>query len=48
MLRELAWKAWGFRMLFVWRWRLGYWAWDAWWSVMAHPASAGRKEGDRE
>lgn len=22
-------KVWAVKMLFVWRWRLGYWAWDA-------------------
>lgn len=22
-------KAWAVKMLFVWRWRLGYWDWDA-------------------
>ena len=22
-------KLWAVRMLFVWRWRLGYWDWDA-------------------
>lgn len=22
-------KLWALKMLFLWRWRLGYWAWDA-------------------
>jgi hypothetical protein len=33
-------KLWALRMLFVWRWRLGYWDWDAFWSAW----SAVRKE----
>jgi hypothetical protein len=26
-------KLWAIKMLFVWRWRLGYWAWDGFWAA---------------
>ena len=26
-------KLWALKMLFVWRWRLGYWEWDAFWAA---------------
>ena len=26
-------KLWAIKMLFVWRYRLGYWAWDAFWAA---------------
>lgn len=36
-------KLWAIKMLFLWRWRLGYWEWDAFraaWSVRRFDTSA--------
>ena len=31
-------KRWAIRMLFLWRWRLGYWDWHAFWVAFTLPA----------
>lgn len=33
LCREAQMKLWAIKMLFVWRWRLGYWEWGAFWAA---------------
>ncbi len=36
-------KLWAIKMLFLWRYRLGYWGWDAFWSALIHARGLGNE-----
>lgn len=40
-------KLWAIKMLFLWRWRLGYWDWDAFWAAWRQPPNPNQSGGVR-